>query len=426
MDEPSRRLDSWKEIADYLGRDVRTAMRWSKSHGLPVRRVAGGRGRSVFAFSIEIDAWLAGRTSETPPPSPPTDPGQARAWRRAPAIVVAIAATVVIIAAAGPGLTRVPTGTPVRVSATPASVIVTDRRGIERVVHAFDSAGDTLLAKSPLLTDLDADGAPDVLVGVAYYDDVPNKTVRSGELLNVAPDGGVRWRFAFDDHLRFRDSTFTGPWGLTDWQVGPAASPARIAVAAHDNLWWGSMAAVVDHAGNRLSTFVNPGWIEGVLWLDRDRLAVAGFSNARNAAILGVVNPNRTLTQAPGSEGTPFHCTDCPADDPLFYVAFPRSELNVVTASRFNRAQVAWAGDRVVVTTIEVAGDPLAATALYEFDRDLRLIHARYSDTYRDMHRRLELDGRLGHTHEQCPEREGPAAIHVWSAAGWQRIAAPH
>src|SRR4051812_6878241 len=64
------RLDSWKEIADYLGRDVRTAMRWAKTHGLPVRRVAG-KGRSVFAFRNEIDEWLAGRSNLAPAPAPP-------------------------------------------------------------------------------------------------------------------------------------------------------------------------------------------------------------------------------------------------------------------------------------------------------------------------------------------------------------------
>jgi hypothetical protein len=30
------RLDSWKEIAAHLKRDVRTVQRWEKEHGLPV------------------------------------------------------------------------------------------------------------------------------------------------------------------------------------------------------------------------------------------------------------------------------------------------------------------------------------------------------------------------------------------------------
>src|SRR5687767_5236706 len=60
---PPRRLDSWKEIAEYLRRDVRTATRW-ESQGLPLHRVAGGKGRSVFAFTNEIDAWMASHPAE--------------------------------------------------------------------------------------------------------------------------------------------------------------------------------------------------------------------------------------------------------------------------------------------------------------------------------------------------------------------------
>jgi dipeptidyl aminopeptidase/acylaminoacyl peptidase len=52
------RLDSWKEIADYLKRDVRTAIRWGKDRGMPVHRVPGAKRQVVFAFKDEIDDWL--------------------------------------------------------------------------------------------------------------------------------------------------------------------------------------------------------------------------------------------------------------------------------------------------------------------------------------------------------------------------------
>lgn len=55
----SLRLDSWKAIAAYLGRDERTVQRWERKLGLPVRRLPGGRGTSVFAYAAELDAWLA-------------------------------------------------------------------------------------------------------------------------------------------------------------------------------------------------------------------------------------------------------------------------------------------------------------------------------------------------------------------------------
>lgn len=56
-------LQSWKEIAAYLERDVRTARRWEKENGLPVRRHGSGKSSSVYAFPSEIVAWRTARPS---------------------------------------------------------------------------------------------------------------------------------------------------------------------------------------------------------------------------------------------------------------------------------------------------------------------------------------------------------------------------
>jgi len=55
------RLDSWKEIAAYLHRDVTTVQRWEKREGMPVHRHLHDRIGSVYAFSSELDAWSQGR-----------------------------------------------------------------------------------------------------------------------------------------------------------------------------------------------------------------------------------------------------------------------------------------------------------------------------------------------------------------------------
>jgi Tfp pilus assembly protein PilF len=51
-------LASWKGIAGYFGCDVRTAKRWEQQRGLPVHRVPGKKGGTVFAYASELDAWL--------------------------------------------------------------------------------------------------------------------------------------------------------------------------------------------------------------------------------------------------------------------------------------------------------------------------------------------------------------------------------
>ncbi len=52
------RLDSWKDIAAYLSREVRTVQRWASSRRLPVHRLPGGDKPRVFALKSEIDGWL--------------------------------------------------------------------------------------------------------------------------------------------------------------------------------------------------------------------------------------------------------------------------------------------------------------------------------------------------------------------------------
>lgn len=61
----SRRLNSWKEIADFLDRDVRSVQRWEHERGLPVHRIPGQKGGAVFAYEAELEDWLrSGKAAE--------------------------------------------------------------------------------------------------------------------------------------------------------------------------------------------------------------------------------------------------------------------------------------------------------------------------------------------------------------------------
>lgn len=50
-------LNSWKEVATYLGRGIRTVQRWERELGLPIRRPRGKpRGRSLHSGG----SWTSG------------------------------------------------------------------------------------------------------------------------------------------------------------------------------------------------------------------------------------------------------------------------------------------------------------------------------------------------------------------------------
>ncbi|HVT43949.1 MAG TPA: hypothetical protein VMT00_06115 [Thermoanaerobaculia bacterium] len=97
-----RRLDSWKEIAAFLGRDVRTAKRWENDEGLPVHRHRHKSLASVYAYEDELEAWRTNRqqgAKETPAPAPSASParGRVRLWMVAVAVVVVGAAAATIL-----------------------------------------------------------------------------------------------------------------------------------------------------------------------------------------------------------------------------------------------------------------------------------------------------------------------------------------
>lgn len=422
------RLDSWKAISAYLGRDESTVRRWEREAGLPVRRVPGSRRSSVFANSAELDAWLnmsAPGAGETPVLTPP-DPVQAArpAVGRAPLWLMVVALSVAGATFAVWRLTARKAISSAELTST--GVVARNPSGAEAWRFPF-SAGERWVGLDARTTPVDLleSPSPGVLAGVALWVRARDEGVRGGELLRLSISGDVQHRFTFNDTVRFGERDYTSPWGLTDFRVNNSGGPAWVAVAGHHYVWWPSVLTVLDEKWHRLGTFVNAGWIERISWLSQDRLVVAGFNEALNGGVVALVDPAHLDGQVPLPEAlSKFRCATCGTDVPVRYVVMPRSEVNLAGASRFNRAMLEVKGDRVIARTIEAemkTGD--GADVLYEFDRRLNLVNAAFSEQYWNVHHQLELEHKLNHSRDQCADRDGPRIIRVWEpATGWRDV----
>ncbi len=82
------RLGSWKAIANYLGKSVRTARRWEKEEGLPVRRQMHRVQGSVYAYQAEIDAWRTQRETRGNPGDRQAPAEAEISWDQARSVVV--------------------------------------------------------------------------------------------------------------------------------------------------------------------------------------------------------------------------------------------------------------------------------------------------------------------------------------------------
>ena len=79
---PGECLSSWKEIASYLKRTVRTVQRWESHEGLPIHRHPHRTANSVYAYRSELDDWWKReiRSREVVPIQSPCAPTSVKAF----------------------------------------------------------------------------------------------------------------------------------------------------------------------------------------------------------------------------------------------------------------------------------------------------------------------------------------------------------
>ena len=89
-DERGERLESWKKIAAYLRRDVRTVQRWEETNGLPVHRHQRAQRPIPYAYTKELDEWWTRHSvGVDPAPNP----------RRRPLVIASVASLALIAGA---------------------------------------------------------------------------------------------------------------------------------------------------------------------------------------------------------------------------------------------------------------------------------------------------------------------------------------
>jgi serine/threonine-protein kinase len=111
----SERLDSWKEIAAYLKRDVATVRRWEKREGLPVHRHLHEKQGSVFAFTSELNAWGEGRRRQVEEPAPAPRPAARTTLLGVAAGVIGLGLAMLVIS--GARSSRLPLSVPLQFTA---------------------------------------------------------------------------------------------------------------------------------------------------------------------------------------------------------------------------------------------------------------------------------------------------------------------
>lgn len=421
---PGRRLDSWKEIAVHLGRDVRTVQRWEKFEGLPVHRLRHQRRGAVHAFTTELDEWWRQRSALGLPST--SSRGQGRFARflsrhRTAAVVLAVVA----MAPIGWHLSRG------RVEI--ASVQVVDGRLVARSpagreLWSAEPAGGPALGisrahpggRGTAIADIDGDGEAEVLVSVTSPGE--SQSMQIDILHCFGADGRLRWTKRLDDRLAFRSGEYGPPWRTNDVVVFAGPAGPRIAWSVQHGVWWPSLLVTLDAAGRVEQRFVHAGWLGRIEPIaDGRHLAVAGLGNEHDGSVLIAFDAERISGYIPAEAGSPYECIDCLARVPRRYFRFPRAEGSRGLPLHLLMPGIERTLEGGVIARVDHDGADGGSESIYEISDRLDLTRASFSDAYWQRHRRLEQSGALLHGAADCPERDGPPVFGLVGSA-WVRM----
>jgi hypothetical protein len=450
MGETSPRLDGWKAVAEYLGRDVRTAQRWSRERGMPVHHVPGGKGGGVFAYPADLDAWLVQAKGATAPPHPTvpldhvstpdvTEVGSAsKGWRRTRTAWVAVALTILVVtglALRSAGFLR-PRAAFARLELKGTTLVASDVEGKPLWSFGLSDRGGASLRdpgeSTPLLVDtvhadLDGDGGAEVVALLQFViSGRANKQLNRGELLAFSPSGRLLWTYRPDVTFDFAGRKFAGPWRIIESRFSSDPLP-RVWVSFIHHTWWPSFVMSVGASGHAEMILVNAGHVESLEMVRRGNnayLLAGGVNNEFASAALAVIDPMRAPATSPQNAGSPFYCEQCPPGRPAKYLLFPRSELNIALGHPLNFADIIQSatGSTSVDVSVREAPDN-SLRAIYTLAGDFTPVSVAMSDQYWTTHRELSQAGKLDHAPEQCPERTDGMVVRAWEpAAGWKEI----
>ncbi len=98
-------LESWKEIAAHLNRNIRTCQMWERDLGLPIHRLDGSPKARVFAFREELDGWLIEKLHERETEARPKGRRSNEGLPTLPRWSISLMAGLAVLAAAAIGMT---------------------------------------------------------------------------------------------------------------------------------------------------------------------------------------------------------------------------------------------------------------------------------------------------------------------------------
>jgi len=446
--EKGRLLGSWKEIAEHLGFDKRTCLRWEKKLGLPIHRIDPESSRSrVFAYQEELDDWLrtrqpgsiplnlsAGRKSglnDQYALAPSKRPGRKLFWILAPlSVLMALAAFYFLLRPAG-------ISQPVDFRIKGSALTILDAKG--RALWSHDTGFEQLRdesyyrmhfqrKKTPesgshpifphiIISDINKDGRVEVLFTAQVNDNID-----TGAVICFDHKGRKLWQFEPGREMIYGPEHYSNDYWVQILDLCDLEGDGKkeVIVVADQIPFFPTQIVVLDAQGKVLGEYWNSGRIVNFAALDLDgdsrkELALGGKNNEYRKPCLFVLDPERMAGGSPQIKNE-YRCAEIGPGTERCYLLFPQTEIDLIE-------QVS--GDPIVDVNVLKNGNlslwAAASKINYELTPRLIVNGIRLSDTFRKKFREYQAAGKIaaGELNETAFTKNLAKQILYFDGRGW-------
>lgn len=338
-------LSSWKEISAFLGRDIRTCLRWEKNFGLPIHRLDPHSEKSrVFAYKDELSQWL--HQSKTGGPHAHGHHQRSSLpvllWAVGLAVFGAAAAVLFFIIRGAFSF-----GEPADFAIRGPALVIRDDAG--KTLWRYDTGLENLSPEALyrnhfqfrrvqhpvdmpylLIKDIDQDGGKETLFSVQTVDETGE-----GELLCFDRKGRVRWSYKSGRVMRYGNKTYSGEYRISGLLTDDLDGDGRleIMVIADHRPDWPCQFTLLDSGGKRRGEFWNSGYFNDLTSADLNadgykEILAAGMNNEYGLGCLVVFDAASIRGGSP-QEDPDFRCSELEPGSELFYLLFPRTDVDL-------------------------------------------------------------------------------------------------
>jgi hypothetical protein len=445
-----RTLDSWKEIAGFLQRDIKTCQRWEKERGLPVHRLDGLKRSRVSANPEELAAWRQKNDIVASAKGADAPPDRKSAITRF--VVIGIMAIIFIAAALHFGVFA-PLFSKAKkhaedVAANPAdfhiagtSLVVVNAAGSE--LWRFDTRNEKLASEETyrnqmlederyaqaalpylIIKDINHDGFAEVIFSTQTTDNFDE-----GELYVFDHKGTPLWdKMKVGGRHRFGAVEFSADYrieGMAAVDLDGDGNLELILMTAHMPEW-PSQLIVIKADGRILGDYWNAGRFTCLGFADIDgdgtkEILAAGTNNEYGKACLIVLDPRNMHGGSPQTEDE-FKCPDFPKGTEEYYLLFPRTDVDLIES--FPREAM----DRIDLPENRVIRVmPRISRMYFELDYSLAVLRAKSTYDFEIKHEKLLREGKIQSRLDGAYFETLKNGVLYWDGRAWvAHLAASH